>query len=941
MSVSIPAPGKDWAPSPRGLPPAGRRFGRYALRTARSGVPWAIFAGGVLWLALGLWAALMPKVMPQLQNTRSPGPGLDDFGVFYSAAQMVRHGDGSSIYDLDALAREESRTYERPTSRDGALPYFNAPAFAAALVPLTVLPVGTAAAVFLLGSGALCALALLWLWRESRAGVAGAWVLLAMALVHQSTQDTVYHGQLSYVLFFSFVSAFWAFRRGDERLGGFALGLLLLKPNLLIAPLLILLWKRRRNALIGLGAATVICALVSIAASGPSVVWRYPEFLRQASLWDDEHGIGIAGMFGWNAFVRGQLGPGQADTVLLWSSLLALPTLAATLWTWRGPWRSDARNFAAQFSALVMCALLINPHVYRQDMILMLIPGFLMLGATDGRVRHVLALVLFAAWAGFLYHFPILRDTGWNVSAPLMAALLGVAALLTLRRSRPLDAARARLRRVLGPAPQLSFASAAAGAPAIALPWPGVPGGRAGTADALPVPERTARPELSVIVPTRNEQENIVPLVERLRSALAGVEFDVVFVDDSSDATPDIVSRLDPGFPVTLIHRHPFDRHGGLTTAIMRGLRAAQGSYLCVIDGDLQHPPEKLVEMLREARRTRADVVVASRYLPGGSAEGLETLSRKLISLASKWISKALFYERLRQTTDPGSGFFMLRRDVIEGVELHPVGYKMLTEILVRGRWSNIAEVPYRFVVRERGASNAGFRQGLQYLHHTLRIFVEVPDVAHVWRFLLVGATGVFVNLGLLWTCTTLLGIGAHTAWAVAVEASVLSNFWWNHTFTWRDRRAHGLRGVSAEAGRYHLASIAGVLSNFAVFSAATLLGCPTVLAGMFGIAGGMAMNFAGSARFVFRGTTAHRDGDASRVGEATRSGAPSQTVDTHNVANAIARSCDGSDGNAEHGAQTMAIVPYRNGNDATHEFALAPDEDVVPAEAATEWGEQ
>jgi dolichol-phosphate mannosyltransferase len=888
MSVSFPAWGKDWAPAPGGEPSGARRFGRYAVRAARAGVPWAVLAGGVLWLAIGLWAALMPRVMPQLQNSTSPGPGLDDFGVFYSAATMVRDGDGAQIYDLDALARAESRTYERPTSRDGALPYFNTPAFAAALVPLTLLPVGTAASVFLLATGVLCVIALLLLWRESRVGYAGAWLLFAMVLVHQSTQDTIYHGQLSFVLLFSFVSAFAAFRRGDDRLGGFALGLLLLKPNLLVAPLAVLLWKRRRDALIGLAAAAVICTLVSVAASGPSVVWRYPEFLRQASLWDDEHGIGIAGMFGWNAFVRGQLGPGHADSVLLWSSLLSLPTLAITLWTWRGPWRGDGRTFATQFSALVMCSLLINPHVYRQDMILMLIPGFLLLGSTEGRVRHVLALALFGSWAVFLYHFSLLRVTGWNTSAPLMAALLGFAALLTLRRMRPFDAMTARVRGVFAPAPRLSFASASPAAPAVALPWPGAAApGSTVTVDALPLPERVVRPELSVIVPTRNEQDNILPLVARLRSALVGVDFDVVFVDDSNDATPDIVSRLDPGFPVTLIHRHPSDRHGGLTTAIMRGLRAAQGTYLCVIDGDLQHPPEKLIEMLREARATRADVVVASRYRAGGSAEGLETLSRKLISLASKWISKALFYERLRDTTDPGSGFFMLRRDVIDGVELHPVGYKMLTEILVRGRWAKIAEVPYRFQVRERGASNAGFRQGLQYLHHTLRIFVEVPDVAHVWRFLLVGATGVVVNLGLLSACTMLLGIGAHTAWAIAVEASVLSNFWWNHTFTWRDRRAHGLRGVTAEAGRYHLASIAGVVSNFAVFTAATLLGCPTLIAGMFGIAGGMAMNFAGSARFVFRATAEH-----------------------------------------EHGARTEDMDETR-----------ITDEDVVPAEAATEWG--
>lgn len=359
-------------------------------------------------------------------------------------------------------------------------------------------------------------------------------------------------------------------------------------------------------------------------------------------------------------------------------------------------------------------------------------------------------------------------------------------------------------------------------------------------------------PLLTVVVPTFNEEENVEPLVERVSQALAGVDIEMVFVDDSTDRTPQVVMGLETGFPVKLIHREAWERDGGLTTAIVQGLRAARGTFVCVLDGDLQHPPEKLREMLTEAQRTGADIVAASRYRPGGSASGLPGIARRLVSVASKWISKLLFYERLRDASDPGSGFFLLRRRVIEGVELRPVGYKMLTEILVRGRWSRLAEVPYAFEARSAGASKAGLRQGWQYLHHTARIFAEVSEVARLWKFLLVGATGVGVNLGLLWLFVDVAGTYRYAGWVVGVEASVVSNFWLNRTFTWRDRRAGGVAGISAQAARYHVASLLGVAANFMVFFAATALAAPTLAAGALGVAAGVVTNFMGASQFVF-----------------------------------------------------------------------------------------
>jgi dolichol-phosphate mannosyltransferase len=360
------------------------------------------------------------------------------------------------------------------------------------------------------------------------------------------------------------------------------------------------------------------------------------------------------------------------------------------------------------------------------------------------------------------------------------------------------------------------------------------------------------RPLLSVIVPTFNERDNVAALVERLDAALGPIKYEIVFVDDSTDDTPQVVAGLRSAAPIRLIHREAEERVGGLTTALVRGLREAGGQYVAVIDADLQHPPEKLREMLDAARTSGADVVVASRYRAGGSARGLSGPARRAISVASKWLSKVLFYERLQHTSDPGSGFFLLRRTVIEGAALRPIGYKMLTEILVRGTWQRLAEVPYQFEARAVGQSKAGFRQGIQYLQHTARIFVEVPHVARAWKFGVVGATGVFVNLAFLWSGLRLFDLAPLGAWAFGVEASILSNYGLNRSLTWRDRRQDGVAGWLSQGASYHAMSVAGIAANFVIFGAASLLGAATLAAAVAGLAGGTAMNFIGASRLTF-----------------------------------------------------------------------------------------
>ncbi|HEX6796372.1 MAG TPA: glycosyltransferase [Ktedonobacterales bacterium] len=229
-------------------------------------------------------------------------------------------------------------------------------------------------------------------------------------------------------------------------------------------------------------------------------------------------------------------------------------------------------------------------------------------------------------------------------------------------------------------------------------------------------PRRQLPPLLSLVVPTRNERDNVAPLARRVAAALAAVEYELIFVDDSDDETPAAIRRVMAADPCArLLHREPRQREGGLSSAVVAGIRQARGAFVAVLDGDLQHPPELLPQLL--AAGQDSDIVVASRYVPGGGSGGLDGFTRQLVSRGSKLAAQALF-ARVRTCTDPMSGFFLFRREVVAGVDLRPVGFKILLEILVRGRWSRLTEIPYQFDARESGESKAGLDQGVAYLRH-------------------------------------------------------------------------------------------------------------------------------------------------------------------------------------------------------------------------------
>jgi len=212
---------------------------------------------------------------------------------------------------------------------------------------------------------------------------------------------------------------------------------------------------------------------------------------------------------------------------------------------------------------------------------------------------------------------------------------------------------------------------------------------------------------ISVVVPTYNEAGSIPKLAERLHAALNAREWELVVVDDGSpDGTADIAAGLAPRIPMNVLRRAG---KGGLASAVVAGFAAAKGDVLVVMDADLSHPPE-VVPALIAAIEGGADLAVGSRYVAGGGVMDWP-FKRRFVSRVACLMGNALVPVR-----DATSGFFALRRSVVDGVKLNPIGFKIGFEVIARGRYKTVVEVPYTFRDRELGASKFGRREIMQYL---------------------------------------------------------------------------------------------------------------------------------------------------------------------------------------------------------------------------------
>jgi dolichol-phosphate mannosyltransferase len=225
--------------------------------------------------------------------------------------------------------------------------------------------------------------------------------------------------------------------------------------------------------------------------------------------------------------------------------------------------------------------------------------------------------------------------------------------------------------------------------------------------------------DVSVVVPTYCEAQNLPILMPRLAAACNAtrLNWEILLVDDNSpDETTSICAQLSADFPLTLLVR---TSERGLATAVLHGMRAAQGDVLVVMDADLSHPPEKVPELVA-AIRAGADFVVGSRYASGGSTDDDWGAWRWLNSRAATWLAMPLSH-----TTDPMAGFFAIHKDRFrEAKDLDPIGYKIALELQVKCNCTAIQDVPIRFSNRLHGTSKLSFREQINYLRHIKRLYV-------------------------------------------------------------------------------------------------------------------------------------------------------------------------------------------------------------------------
>ncbi len=350
------------------------------------------------------------------------------------------------------------------------------------------------------------------------------------------------------------------------------------------------------------------------------------------------------------------------------------------------------------------------------------------------------------------------------------------------------------------------------------------------------------RATVSVIIPTYNERDNIPELVRRLDKSMkeAGIEYEIVVVDDNSpDGTADIAEELSKNYPVKVLRR---PGKLGLSSAVLDGVKVAKGEIIVVMDADLQHPPEAVPKLVK-AVFDGCDMAVGSRYVKGGSVKGWSAF-RKLISKGATLIARVLL-PQARHVKDPMSGFFAFRREVVEGgEEMNPRGFKILLEVLVKGRYERVCEVPYTFGTRLAGKSKLGTSEIINYIVHVLNLS------PYYVRFMIVGGIGTFVNLGVL-VALRVAGLIHAIASAVAIEASVLSNFELNDRWTFR---AHKSGGRLGRLLRFHLSSATGIAVQWGVSNLIYYeLIRNSLIAQLAGIVLGFVVNYTMSKRFVWR----------------------------------------------------------------------------------------
>ena len=374
---------------------------------------------------------------------------------------------------------------------------------------------------------------------------------------------------------------------------------------------------------------------------------------------------------------------------------------------------------------------------------------------------------------------------------------------------------------------------------------------------------------VTVVVPTFREAANIPVLAERVQAVLSGgaVEWELLFADDDSgDGSAGVVAELARRFPVRMETRR--ERPRDLSRSVLLGIERARFDRIVVMDADLSHPPERILDLLH-ALDGDCDLAVGSRYAPGGVLDGSWSPWRFLGSRAATLLARPLV-----RCSDPMSGFFALdRRALPDPRALRPIGFKIALELMVRGEL-RVGEVPIHFRERDRGASHLGPRQQIDYLRHLYRLYAyRHGGPVRLLCFALVGASGFVIDLA-CWLGLQWAGVEHRLARFLSFWPAVSWNWLLNRRVTFRERApeararqwtkfvAGSLAGLVVNVGSY-----AGLTSFVGVFDRHRLLAL------VAGVGLGGLVNFLVATLYVYRRHVAAQGAGAGRPASGRRAG--------------------------------------------------------------------
>ena len=350
------------------------------------------------------------------------------------------------------------------------------------------------------------------------------------------------------------------------------------------------------------------------------------------------------------------------------------------------------------------------------------------------------------------------------------------------------------------------------------------PSGALRISESLPAVGVGSAPiQFSLVIPTYNECaniNNIVRILSHLLDEAIPGDYELIVVDDDSpDGTWKVAQSLMSDYPQLRVMRRQHER--GLSSAVIRGWQTARGSVLGVIDGDLQHPPHVLLQLLT-AIEQGADLAVASRHMEGGGVSSWSAV-RRFLSRGAQVLGLVLLPGVLGRVSDPMSGYFMVRRSCLASRTLYPQGYKILIEVLARGVVPQVAEVGYVFQERQEGESKVTWKQYVDYLHHLVKLRLSLGNTKRFIRFGLVGLSGVFVDMALLYLLSdpTTLHWRLTRSKIISGEVAIINNFFWNDRWTFGDiaSQQQGWRQRCKRFLKFNIICLAGLVLNVLVLN--------------------------------------------------------------------------------------------------------------------------